>query len=352
MIRAATVLFLSLSLAAAMASAASSGGSCQRVPLPSDLQWVSSATYVPALNQLLFLNTAKNQIVKVDPATGRTAADEALMSRVNEPAMIAPAGSGFLLKQVGPTGVTLDSQLNVQSQARWRAMATATLPVAGPFYQMTVAGNSIVAYGSIRTENDYTLGFIRLPANDVNARPEMLMPFPANRFYALGYQYVTSLGPTAYFITMDRTAELYKVPAGQRPILLPNAIPAEYRDVSAIRTVNGADQSADLYRELKEKTIPVSLTGGPDGYLYLVTRKPGVGGQTSWSIFRLTADGVVLGMGHLATDAKHLTVVPSPSTWYFIERGDVDGAVHQKVESLLKVPSGRLTGLVNGEVCP
>jgi hypothetical protein len=347
---AATVLLLSL--AAAAASVASPAGTCQRVPLTPSLQWVSSATYVPALNLLLFLNTAKDQIMRVNPATGQTAADEALVARISGPAMIAQFGSGFLLKQVGPTGVTLDSHLNVQRQARWRAAASATLPVAGPFYQMTVAGNSIVAYGSVRTENDYTLGFIRLPANDENARPEMLLPFPANRFYALGYQYLTSLGSSAYFITMDGTAELYKVPAGQRPIPLPNAIPAEYRDVSAIRTVNGPGESANLFHELEEKKLPVALVGGADGFLYLITRKPAGGGNTTWSVFRLTADGVVVGIGHLATNAKHLTVVPSPSTWYFIERGEVDGAVHQTVDSMLEVPSGRLTGLVSGEVCP
>ncbi len=341
-----------LSLAAAAASASSPAGTCKRVSLTPPLQWVSSATYVPELNRLLLLNTAKGQVLRVNPATGQTAPDEALASRVNEPAMIAPFGSGFLLKQVGPTGITLDGQLNIQREARWQAAVSATRPVAGPFYQMTVAGNSIIAYGSIRTEHDYTLGFLRLPATDEKARPEMLMPFPANRFYALGYQYLTSLGSTAYFITMDGTAELYKVPAGQRPVRLPNAIPTEYRDVSPIRTVNGPGESAALYRELEEKKLPVALVGGPDGYLYLVTRRPAGGGKTTWSVFRLTADGVVVGMGHLATDARHLAVVPSASTWYFIERGEVDGAVHQSVDSMLEVPSARLSGLVSGEVCP
>jgi hypothetical protein len=68
----------------------------------------------------------------------------------------------------------------------------------------------------------------------------------------------------------------------------------------------------------------------------------------------VSAAGEIEGFGRLTTKAKQLTVVPSKTTWYFIERGDVDNAGHQTIPSMLEVPSGRLSGLtpMGGEVCP
>jgi hypothetical protein len=71
-----------------------------------------------------------------------------------------------------------------------RETAAAAEPAVDSFFQWTVAGNVMVAYGSIRSPHfpeRHVLGFLRLLLTDISGRPEMLLPFPDLRFYSIGF---------------------------------------------------------------------------------------------------------------------------------------------------------------------
>ena len=59
-------------------------------------------------------------------------------------------------------------------------------------------------------------------------------------------------------------------------------------------------------------------------------------------------------LGHLRSNAKHLTVVPSPGTWYFFERGEVEPSGRQDIHSMIAVPSKRLAAMTAAgiDLCP
>jgi hypothetical protein len=355
-------IYLVATLAVSLVTAANvvvarPAATCQRVAFsPVEPGWISSAVFVPARDRLLLVDASRSKLLLASTTGETTFLTGAAAEHAEMPALLATMGDGFLLKLVKPTLLSLDKNLALRNELQLRTAGSAQQPVAGPFYQWTVAGPSIVAYGSIRAQHDYTLGFLRLPASDETAPPEMLKPFTANDFYAVGYQYLTAIGSTAYFLAMGDTVELNKVPAGLKPVLLPmKGLPADFQRLSPIRKeANSPGDFRALYQELEGKTMPVSLQAGVDGSLYLLTRRPAGTGATTWEIYRISAEGVVQGFGRLATKAKHVTVVPSAATWYFIERGEVDSGGHQKIGSMLEVPSGRLSGMTQtgGEVCP
>jgi hypothetical protein len=331
---------------------------CQRVgllPVTAQPKWVSSAVFVPTLDKVLLVDPTANALLVVSKAGETATLDKPVTARADQPALLVRTDDGFLLKLVGSTLLSLDRDLNLQRTTVLPRLASPSQPVAGPFYQWTVAGNSIVAYSSLRSQQGYTLGFLRLPSADPTGRPEMLKPSPNVDFYGLGYPYLTSLGAVAYFLSMEGTVELYKVPPEGKPVLLPKGVPAAFQTVPTLHSqANVPGDVPALYAEIERQTMPVGLYGGPDGFLYLLTRKPTGTGSTDWSMYRIDAEGVVRGVGHLKTVAKNLTVVPSATTWYFIERGDVAKNGRENIASMIEVPSSRLTELTTagGEVCP
>lgn len=338
--------------------AAGSGTPCRSVGLSTHPAWISSAVFVPALQKILLVDPLLNRLLLVSPSGQTTRLDNPATERAALPALLAPLADGFLLKPVGPTLFFLDKALNLVSESGLGRGAAGARSALGPFYQWTVAGRTIIAYDSLRAANlpgGYELGFLRLPATNPPGRPEMLLPFPNGDFYTLSYQYLAALGPVAYFVAMDRTATIYRVPPGAAPVALTDAVPEGFREVPTLHTqTHGPSDTPALYAELERATIPAGLYGGPDGFLYLLARRP-VAGGTEWSIFQIDAAGnKIRGLGHLRSAAKHLTVVPSPDAWYFIERGDIEPSGRQEIGSMIAVPSARLTGLTaaGADLCP
>jgi hypothetical protein len=334
---------------------------CRSLPLgPIRPGWISSAVYVPSLDRLLVVDSSLNRLLLVS-GTGQVAKlENEAARRAALPALLAPTGSGFLLKVLDPGLLELDGSLNVVSEGKVRETATATQPGVGHFYQWTVAGNAIVAYGSIRSphfQEGYSLGFLRLHLADLTGRPEMLLPFPNLRFYSIGYPYLASLGPTTYFLAMDQKAILYRVSEGGKPVAVPLAgLPAELEQVPILKSrMTGPATAPALYEELEAQTMPAGLYGGPDGFLYLLARRPDGPGRTDWSLYQIDPAGnKIRGLGHLRSNAKHLTVVPSARTWYFFERGDVEPSGRQDIHSMIAVPSTRLAAMTAAgiDLCP
>ncbi|MBV8203075.1 MAG: hypothetical protein JOZ15_20865 [Acidobacteria bacterium] len=235
--------------------------------------------------------------------------------------------------------------------------ATAAQPGLGPFSQWTVAGNSIVAYGSVRSPRypeGFALGFLRLRVPGSGA-PDAFWPFPQHRFYRIGYPYVASVGQTAYFLAMSQTATLNQIAPNGNPVPLPEALPSEFRTLPTLTSkMTGPADAPALFAELERATMPAGLYGTANG-LYLLARRPASTGGTDWLLFQVGAEGTkIRGLGYLRSAAKHLTVVPSPKEWYFFERGDVELTGRQDIRSMVVVPSTRLAAMTAQgiDLCP
>jgi hypothetical protein len=320
--------------------------------------WISSAVYVPGRDRVLTIDSSRNKLLLISSTGQVSKLENDTADRADLPALLAPTANGFLLKLVKSELLVLDSDLNLKSEEAVRMTASAAQAAVGPFYQWTVAGNSVVAYGSIRSPRypeGYALGFLSLLLPGTGS-PETFWPFPHSRFYSLGYQYLASLGKTAYFLALDKTAMLYRMTPGSSPEALPNAVPAAFRTPPTLKTqMQGPADAPALFSELERQTMLAGLYGGPDGYLYLLARRPASPGRTDWLLYQIDpADNKIRGLGHLRSAAKHLTVVPSANAWYFIERGEVTPNGRQDIHSMIVVPSSRFAemSLAGIDLCP
>lgn len=322
------------------------------------LGWISSAVYVPSLKKILVVDAALNRVVLVDRDGRVTAlADPEVAKHAKLPGLAAATPEGFVLKLVTPEILQLDTGLHLRATKSLVA-AGGRGPRLGAVFQMTVAAHSLVAYGSLRFSSfarDFEVGFFRASLSNP-ADVEMLLAFGESSYYLLGYEYLAAIGPTAYFLRMGNEAQLYKAPASRKPVALSNPLPPPFRVVPRLQTrLDGPADAPAHYAEIERLTIPAGLYGGPDGFIYLLTRQPGkTSGETDWWLYRLSPEsGRVLGKGKLPTKARHLTLVPAADVWYIFERGKLDAIGSQRIETLVALPSSSLTTMKDStELCP
>jgi hypothetical protein len=323
------------------------------------LGWISSAVYVPSLSKILVIDSALNRVLLVDRDGKVTAlGDPAVEKHASLPGFVAATPQGFVLELITPDILQFDKGLHLRTGPRSLGAAGGRPPKVGSVFQMTVAAHSLVAYGALRSSSfakGFEVGFLRVSLSHPSDA-EMLLRFELNNYYLFGYQYLASIGPTAYFLRMGDEATLFRVPAGMKPLARSGAVPRQFRRLPKLQThMDGPADAPAFFAEVEQLTIPAGLYGGLDGYLYLLTRQPArASSGTDWWLYRLTPEGNrVLGSGQLPTHAKHLTVVPSPDRWFFFERGEVDSIGRQRIETLVAVPSSSLTTMKpSTELCP
>lgn len=374
-LRLLAVSLLLLSLAATAGSAAAGAAGVHQtagqrhcslaVPLSIPPAWISSAVFVPSLQRILVVDSALNRLLLfTEGGQGTVIPDREIAQAAKLPSLVAATANGFVLKLVGRDVVTFGPDLRLAAQSKSLvAAAPGGQGTLGSIYQWTVAGPSIVAYGSIRSANfpdGYQLGFLRTPLPDHPGVTEMLMPFEDGTYYVYGNQYLSSVGSTAYFLRMGmgKRATLFKVPPGaSEPVPLENAVPDLFRGVQTLKVkMTGPADAPAAYAELEKLKIPAGLCTGPDGFLYLLTRQPGkLAGRTDWWLHRIDPeDGRVTGKAHLPTNAKHLTVVAGPDRFFLFERGDVNPIGSQVIKSLISVDASVVehASLEGTEICP
>ena len=263
--------FALASLAAHGATTAASENSgqpaCQRVPLATHPKSISSATYVPALRKILVVDPVMNRLLLFgEDGAATPLADPAVAARAKLPALVAATSQGFVLKLVNSEILTFDNELHLQGEARSLASGNVD-PTLGAVVQWTVAGDSIVAYGSVRSPSfpkRSEVGFLRTPLVG-DGRAEMVLPFPQSNYYLLGYQYLATVGQTAYFLGMGEKVlpVLYAGDATRRrasrppPAEAPDTVQRAGRRAGSLR---GARASLDPVRPLRRAgRLPLSF---------------------------------------------------------------------------------------------
>jgi hypothetical protein len=199
-------------------------------------------------------------------------------------------------------------------------------------------------------------GFVRFPIE----HPDQFQPLVArNRdaakiFYKLGHPLISSLGDTGYLIFLDNGAPgLYLNQKGSQELKPMDALDVLDSGKSVSPVLPSFIRPEDfpaVMRAVERSSMPVGLYGWADS-LYVLFRSPGNGG-TKWVMKKVDPkDDQIVASFEIPTRANHLTVVPGPREWAFIEKGPVRGHKDQDVNSILFVPTSRMQKISEGNLC-
>jgi hypothetical protein len=215
-------------------------------------------------------------------------------------------------------------------------------------------GNDIISFSDLKDpknpQNPWKSGFVRFPVD----RPQDFtvlksQPYEASSrtFYQLAQPYIASLGNTGYVLLMDKQMQIAKETKGKlEPI---HAFPEGLdRKAPSLPKFFSFDDLVPVMSAVERSTMPTGLYGW-EGSLFVLWRK--VEGRTTarWYLTKIDpqADRVV-GTVSIATSASHLSVVPGPESWAFIEKGPMRAVGVQDIGTLLLVPAERLRSAFKG----
>jgi hypothetical protein len=169
-------------------------------------------------------------------------------------------------------------------------------------------------------------------------------------FYQLGLPYIATLGSDGYLISMENPVGIYRSRKGVRGLEPLAAFPRGFEESPELPTLTVKNEFVGLMAKVEQSKMPAGLYGWKD-FLYVLTREP-EGQSTRWMLFKVDPRrDEIVGSTLLPTRANHLTVIPGPKKWAFIEKGRVEGWVRQQINHLFFVPSSRLEGKMPAVLC-
>jgi len=274
------------------------------------------------------------------------------------PPLVIARQSGQLYVEISQSRVlTLGSDYSLKAEETVR-----TANVKGKSEDLTLqgmflwqpAGSDFLAFSDVEAANErWSSAFVRFPARDP-ASFEVLhsigLMAPSRVFYQLGLPYITSLGSDGYLILMENPVGIYRSRKGTKGLEPLNAFPRGFEQSSELSTLTAKSEIVGLMAKVEQSKMPVGLYGWRD-FLYVLTREP-EGQGTRWKIFKIDPRrDEVVGSTLLPTRANHLTVIPGPKRWAFIEKGPLEAWDRQRIDHLFFVPSSRLQGKMPAILC-
>ena len=266
----------------------------------------------------------------------------------SRPSTLKPRSGGFLVEQEDAAFVFLDPDLTSQRETDLLAETLQSpLRIASVFSWTLMGGeeDQLLLLGDVQLENAETrTGFLRVPLDDPG-EAELLFELEDDEavdYYLLGHQYMTSLGGKAYLVEMTRSPSLVEVtPEGGVRRL--EVFPEGFELRPYLPNQGGLDQIPAMFAAVERSRMVAGLYAW-EGHLYLLTREP-VADGCRWTLLEIDpARETIVQSFTLPTSAPHLTVVPGPESWAFLERGRVTGFGQQEVHGVVLMPSDRLRG--------
>lgn len=221
----------------------------------------------------------------------------------------------------------------------------------------------ILAYAAIKgsasgSTESWLESFVQFPIE--NPR-QLQMLVAGNRkaskiFYRLGHPLISSLRDTGYLLFLDSGFPgLYRNRKGAGELEPMGALDVLYKSgKKALPLLPSFIRPEDfpvVMRAVERSSMPVGLYGCRDS-LYMLFRSPRGGGGTKWLLFKIDpeADRIVSSF-EIPTQASHLTVIPGPKEWAFIEKGPVRGYRDQDVNGVLFVATSRIQTAAEENLC-
>lgn len=365
---AGAALLLSLGLAVTAGGvrpATAAGSSCRHVPLSPRPGWVGSGAWMENGTELIVADARARQVLSFDPqGRGFMAQPQKLIQsfeRGSSPLRITSDSMGRnLFVELDRERLTvLDSNRAFPILRKNLLQESQTGQAAGvidKLYLWAPVNMDLLSYAAIQEgPESYWEGFVRFPA----ANPSQFQKLDArNRdasriYYRLGNPLVSSLGDTAYVLFLDGGSPgLYLNRKGSSELEPMDALDELYGSKSApvLPSFVRPEDFPAVMRAVERSSMPVGLYGW-SGSLYVLSRSPGKGG-TNWVMAKVdpVQDRIVASF-RIPTHANHLTVIPGPKEWAFLEKGPVRGHKDQDVNSVLFVPTSRIEAASGENLC-
>lgn len=170
-------------------------------------------------------------------------------------------------------------------------------------------------------------------------------------FFRIGYPYITSIGPVAYFLTLDvfPTLMRYDTATDTGPDYVTGFSGENERLPVFEPALRGA---AEVFEEVEGFDIPAGLYSR-DKVLYGLFRQPDGQGGTRWTLSQMNVgpyEVEEVRRFDLPSSAAHLTLAMSSDAVYVFEKSKVRQDGRQDVSKMLVIPASQLRGR-NEQLC-
>lgn len=330
---------------------------CREVVLSRKPGWTLSGGFTPDGSQLLIVDSLYSTILRYGNS-GES------LGPIREPvkALVAdqmpvtgrPRGESFIL-EVTDGLMVMDSDLHpvaikrVQSNSQeWRKSKSQEWRITGLWEWQPVGKSDILAFADIgEGPNPYDprhakTAFVRFPLENPG-QLTILQDFPVigtpnKGYYRSTYSsYITSLGETGYYLSMNDGLRLYRQEKGKIPEDISSTLPPGLR-APKLPDWDHPQQFVDMMKRIERASMPVGLWGWYDS-LYLLYRAP-QGEGTRWTLYNIDPTRKhPQSSADLPISANHVTVVPGPKSWAIIEKGPVRAYGAQSISRVLFIPA-------------
>lgn len=350
-----TLALLSLSSSptlAQLASVKSVGSSdCFRTTYLSPRQaWVASGGW--SGKTLLLLDNRSKQVLRVD-RRGQESTPIVLGNGV--PLGIRPSARGFLLHTPANDVVEMDRALKAVGQRNLQTKSLQQGRRISTLWQWDAAGTDLIALSDLQSEGSsaYTTAFLRIPM-DNPAQFRILTPLPPDpdvNAFRLGHPLVAALDSTAYVLIPEGRIGIYKNLPGSNDLQALTSFPEGFDVAPLLPKYSVPPELPGVMQVVERAKMPTGLYAWQQA-LFVLTRQPGGDGHTIWELTKIDPanDGVV-GTISLPVNANHLTVIPGPDYWAFVEKGPVRALLNQEILGLFFIPSSKFQGVPQNDIC-
>jgi hypothetical protein len=321
--------------------------SCRRVQFSKERPgWTNSGAWTEK-GDLLIADSLRKKILRYSRDGRELGSLPGALAEVNNlsPQILGSSGGKLITESRGGDLIVLDrgyasmTRVDIHSKSLPADPKSARI---GALSQWEFIGNDILAFSTLAgpKESDYSLGVISFPID----RPETFKNFlplkydeSLSTFYRLGHHYLTSLDGIGYIVLMDSKISVRRAVDDRLEYV--GTLPSQIDFSPQLPSFESPDDLPLIMKMVEASTMPTGLYGWEHS-LYLLWRKP-EGAKTLWFLTRIYPNKQPRTVS-IKTSANHLTVVPGPNAWAFVEKGRVRSWGEQNIDSILLVPAERI----------
>lgn|GEM_PF-1962936 len=332
---------------------------CREVAITPKPGWAHSGGFTQGGAQLLLVDSLYATILHYS-ASGESLGPvgESLKTTLQDllPVSGRPRGDGFVI-EISDGLMTLDRSLRPTTTKRVASSDGHVVSsdgkewsIGGLWQWEPVGTRDVVAFvdllhGTDRWNLDnWKTGFVRFPFDNPK-QGKVLAVFdltgtPNKGYFRSGYSFITSIGETGYFLSMNKGIALYRSDRNSGAAVdVSYLLPPSLRG-PALPDWQELSQYVEMMKQIERESLPMGLFGGKDVLYLLYKSSLGEGKGTKWELYSIDPSGKrPTRRVELPIRANHVTVIPGPKNWAFLEKGPVLDYGAQDNSRLLFIPT-------------
>jgi hypothetical protein len=271
-----------------------------------------------------------------------------------------PSGTDLVLEGEGNRLIVLDKNDNPKTKKSLVpfAFTKGSKEIAG-LHQWIPVGDDIVAFADLHGPGPeaWEAALIRFPLVNpgsfkVLQNTSMAPTDDERTFYRAGAPYIAAIGNTVYILRMSRTIGLFKNERNSSALVSLGAYPTTQSPLNVPHPLD-SQKFVDMMEAIEHSTMPVGLFAWENS-LYVLQRSPRSPSSsgTRWTMASVSPEnGEITGVAELPIHADHVTVIPGPEKWAFLEKGPVEAFGLQDIPRVLFVPARFFKTPLHGNLC-